>query len=328
MHAWQITGVGAPRDVLAATELDAPEPGPGELRVAVRAAAVGMPDAFLCRGSYAYRPPLPCIAGQEVCGMVDAAGPGTTTSVGTRRMGVTNFFDGRGGFAGHTIVREESAFRVPDAMSDAEAAGFRIAYSTAWVGLVRRAGITPGDRLLVLGAAGGSGAAAVTLGRALGAEVIAVAGGAEKVALCRDLGAHAVVDRTTSSVVDAVQECTGGRGVDLVYDPVGGDAADATVGCLARDGRLLAVGFASGRWVQPDVHRMVRRNASVVGVYAGGYTRAENEVDHEALLARWERGELRGTGPTVLPFDALPDAVARVDEGRSVGKIVVRGPGD
>lgn len=327
MRAWQITRNGAPRDVLAAAEVEPPEPGPGELRLTVRAAAVGMPDAFMCRGSYAFRPPPPFVAGQEVCGVVDAVGPGTTTPVGTRCMAVTSFFAGHGGFADQTIVREESAFRVPEAMTDVEAAGFRIGYSTAWVGLVRRGRIEPGEWLLVLGAAGGSGTTALQLGRALGARVIAVAGGAAKVARCRDLGADAVIDRTTTSVPDAANEITGGRGVDLVYDPVGGEAADATVGCLARDARLLAVGFASGRWVQPDLHRLVRRNASVVGVYAGGYTRAENTADHEALLSMWEQGALQGTA-AVLPFDDLPDAVVLVDEGRAVGKIVVRVSGD
>lgn len=319
-----ITRNGAPREVLALADLEVPEPGPGELRLAVRAAAVGMPDAFMCRGSYAFRPTLPFVAGQEVCGTVDAVGEGVGVRIGTRLMAVTSFFDGRGGFAEHTITRAESAFRVPDAMSDEEAAGFRIGYSTAWVGLVRRGCIRPGEWLLVLGAAGGSGATALRLGRALGARVIAVAGGAEKVALCHALGADVVIDRTTQSVPDAVHEATDGHGVDVVYDPVGGDAADATVVCLARDARLLAVGFASGRWVQPDLHRLVRRNASVVGVYAGGYSRAENEADHEALLALWDAGELRGTGTTVVPFDRLPDAVALVDEGRAVGKVVVR----
>ena len=151
-----------------------------------------------------------------------------------------------------------------------------------------------------------------------------MAGGPEKVALCRDLGADVVIDRTTRSVPDAVLEATAGRGVDAVYDPVGGEAADAAVSCLAPGGRLLAVGFASGRWAQPDVWTLVRKNASLVGVYAGGYSRAENEADHEALLAHWERGSLRGAHTTVVPFAALPDAVALVDEGRSVGKVVVR----
>jgi NADPH2:quinone reductase len=324
VRAWQIAAHGAPSEVLELADLDVPQPGPGELRLRVVAAAVGMPDAFMCRGSYAFRPTLPFVAGQEVCGTVDAVGAGVEVPRGTRLMAVTNFFDGRGGFAERTIVRAESAFRVPDAMGDEEAAGFRIGYSTAWVGLVRRGNLRPEEWLLVLGAAGGSGAAALRLGRALGARTIAVVGGPEKATRCESLGADVVIDRTTRSVPEVVHEVTGGHGADLVYDPVGGDAADATIGCLARDARLLAVGFASGRWVEPDLQRLVRRNASVVGVYAGGYSRAENDADHEALLALWDSGALGGVAPTVLPFERLPDAVGLVDEGRAVGKIVVR----
>jgi NADPH2:quinone reductase len=323
VRAWQIERNGPPREALRLVGLDDPAPGPGELRLQVRTAAVGMPDAFMCRGSYAFRPTLPFVPGQEVCGVVDAVGDGVDVALGTRLMAVTSFFDGRGGFAERTIARADSAFRVPDTMDDADAASFRIGYSTAWVGLVRRGALRADDTLLVLGAAGGSGATAVQLGGALGARVLAVAAGAEKLEVCRRLGADVVIDRMTGSVPDAVLAATGGRGVDAVYDPVGGPVADATVGCLARDGRLLAVGFASGAWVQPDVHALVRRNASVVGVYAGGYTRAENDADHEALLALHAEGHLRSIA-TVVPFADLPDAVAAVDEGTAMGKLVVR----
>lgn len=323
MRAWQVQRIGLPREALRLVDLDDPVPGPGELRLRVRAAAIGMPDAFMCRGSYALAPPVPFVPGQEVCGVVDAVGDGVEVPLGTRLMAVTSFYDGRGGFADRTIARADSAFRVPDTMDDAEAASFRIGYSTAWVGLVRRGALRPDEWLLVLGAAGGSGAAAVQLGRALGARVVAVAAGEEKLALCRDLGAEVVIDRTTESVPEAVLAATDGHGVDVVYDPAGGEVASATVGCLARDGRLLAVGFASGAWVQPDVWALVRRNASVVGVYAGAYSRAENEADHEALLALVAQGHLRSVA-TVVPFADLPAAVAAVDEGAALGKLVVR----
>ena len=323
VRAWQIHRNGPPREALRLVDVDDPVPGRGEVRLQVRAAAVGMPDAFMCRGSYAFRPAMPFVAGQEVCGVVDAVGDGVDVPLGTRLMAVTNFFDGRGGFAERTIARVESAFRVPDTMGDADAASFRIGYSTAWVGLVRRGALAAGDALLVLGAAGGSGTTAVLLGRALGARVLAVVAGTEKLEVCRDLGADVVIDRTAESVPDAVLAATDGRGADLVYDPVGGPVADATVGCLARDGRLLAVGFASGRWVEPDVWALARRNASVVGVYAGGYTWDENEADHEALLALHAEGHLRSVA-TVVPFADLPDAVAAVDEGTAVGKLVVQ----
>lgn len=323
MRAWQIQAYGSPRDILRLVDIDEPVPGPGELRLRVLAAAVGMPDAFMCRGSYAFKPSLPFVAGQEVCGVVDAVGDGVDVPLGMRVMAVTNFYDGRGGFAESAIARADATYRVPETMGDVDAASFRIGLSTAWIGLVRRGALQPGDSLLVLGAAGGSGATAVMLGHALGARVIAVASGAEKSAFCSRLHADVVIDREEQSVRDAVLKATDGRGVDLVYDPVGGTAAGATVRCLARNGRLLAIGFASGEWVKADIGELVRRNASIVGVYAGGLRREENEEDHEALLALAAEGLLRSVA-TVVPFDALPDAVEAVDSGAVIGKMVVR----
>jgi NADPH2:quinone reductase len=238
-------------------------------------------------------------------------------------MAVTNFFDGRGGFAEATIVRSESAFRVPDTMRDEDAAAFRIGYSTGYIGLIRRGMLQSGEWLLVLGAAGGSGLAAVQLGAALGARVIAVVAGEAKRELCARSGADVVVDRTVDSVVDAVMEATGGGGVDVVYDLVGGVFAGATVRCLAQGGRLLAVGFASGKWVEADVSELVLRNASIVGVYAGGQTRAEAEADHELLLALAADGGL-GHATQAVSFGALPDALDAVDRAEAVGKLVLR----
>ncbi len=302
--------------------VDEPVPGPGELRLHVRCAGIGLPDALMCRGAYAFSPPLPFIPGQEVCGTVDAVGSGVELPVGARLMAVTNFFDGRGGFAETTIARSDSAFRVPDAMGDQDAAAFRIGYSTAWIGLVHRGALQAGEWLLVLGAAGGSGLAAVTLGAALGARVIAVVAGEAKRELCARSGADVVVDRTVGSVPDAVLEATGGDGVGVVYDPVGGASAAATARCLASGGRLLAVGFASGSWVDADIAQFVLRNASIVGVYAGSQTRAEAEADHEQLLALAAEGRLAGaTG--VASFDALPRALGAVDRAEAVGKLVV-----
>jgi NADPH2:quinone reductase len=323
VRAWQVHDLGPPRDALRSVDLDEPTPGPGELRIRVRAAAIGLPDAFMCRGTYAFRPQLPFVPGQEVCGVVDAVGDDVDVAIGTRVMAVTNFYDGRGGFAEETIARADTAYRVPDAMSDVDAASFRIGFSTAWIGLVRRGGLQRGDTLLVLGAAGGSGAAAVQLGRALGARVIAVAAGEERLAFCERIGADVLVDRSTQEVPDAVLEATDGNGADLVYDPVGGAPARAVVPALARGGRLLAVGFASGSWPEIDPHQLVLANASLVGVYAGGYTREENEADHEALLALALDGHLPGLA-TEVPFDGLPEGVAAVEASSITGKLVLR----
>jgi NADPH2:quinone reductase len=277
----------------------------------------------MCRGRYAFSPALPFIPGQEVCGTVDAVGSGVTVSLGTRLMAVTNFFDGQGGFAEATLARSESAFRVLDDMRDEDAAAFRIGYSTAFIGLVRRGALQSGEWLLVLGAAGGSGLAALQLGVALGARVIAVVAGEEKRELCASVGADVVIDRTDGPVADAVREVTGGDGVDVVYDPVGGDFAGSVARCLAPGGRLLAVGFASGKWVEADISEIVLRNASIVGVYAGGQTRADAEADHEFLLGLAADGSL-GRAPRTVPFDALPDALSAVDRAEAVGKLVVR----
>jgi len=254
--------------------------------------------------------------------VVDAVGPDVDLALGTRVMSVTSFTDGRGGFAESTIVRGATTFRVPESMSDVDAAGFRIGFSTAWIGLVRRGQIRAGEWLLVLGAAGGSGITAVQLGRALGARVIAVASGAEKVAFCRDRGAEVVIDRSVESVCERVLAVTDGHGADLIYDPVGGEPAEASLRCIAAGGRLLAVGFASGRWVQVNTVNAVRRNYSLVGVYAGGFTRQENEDDHEALLALVESGKLVGFAHTE-PFSRLPDAVEAVAAGTVIGKTVI-----
>lgn len=322
MRAWQVQRHGVPGDVLRCVEVDEPDPGPGELRLRVRSAGIGLPDALMCRGSYAFSPSLPFVPGQEVCGTVDAVGAGVDVPIGTRLMAVTSFYDGHGGFAEATIACSDAAFRVPDSMRDEEAAAFRIGYSTAWIGLVRRGSLLPGEWLLVLGAAGGSGLAAMQLGVALGARVVAVVAGEAKRQLCERLGAEVIVDRTVSSVPDAVLEATGGDGVHVVYDPVGGAFAGMMVRCLATGGRFLAVGFASGTWVDAQTWELVRRNASMVGVYAGGQTRADAEADHEVLLGLAADGRLGGATHGV-PFGALLDALSVVDQGEAVGKQVM-----
>ena len=237
-------------------------------------------------------------------------------------MAVTSFFDGHGGFAEATIAQSDTAFRVPEAMRDEDAAAFRIGYSTAFIGLVRRGALQAGEWLLVLGAAGGSGLAALQLGVALGARVIAVVAGEAKRELCATSGAEVIIDRTLTSVRDAVLEATRGGGVDLVYDPVGGALAASAARCLRSGGRLLAVGFASGRWVDADIAHLVLRNASIVGVYAGGQTRMEAEADHELLLGLSASGRLGGVTRTVS-FDELPDALDAVDRAEALGKLVV-----
>ncbi|MBU3700836.1 MAG: NADPH:quinone oxidoreductase family protein [Acidimicrobiia bacterium] len=323
MRAWQVRRHGRPDEVLEWSEREMPSPGPGRLRVRVVSAAIGLPDAFMCAGSYAFSPRLPFVPGQEVCGVVEAVGEGTTVPVGARVMGVTDFFDGHGGLAEYCLMGETSSFVAPDGLDDDRAACFRIGYSTAWIGLVRRGAVQPGETVLVLGAAGGSGAAAIEVARALGARVIAVVSDAARAEFVTRLGAERVIDRTAGSLVDAVREATDGGGVDVVFDPVGGALASEAMRTLVSGGRFLAVGFASGAWARPETAEMVRANWSFIGVYAGAVGRADNEIDQARLLDLVDEGRLRPSC-TVVGVSEVPAVVQQVADGRMIGKVVVR----
>ncbi len=323
MRAWQVQGRGEPLDVLHAVELAAPEPGPGQLRIRVTAAGIGLPDVFMCRGTYPLTPPLPFTPGQEATGVVTAVGPGVDMAIGTRVMAVTVFTNGHGSFAEECLVFADSTFPVPDGLTDAEAAGFWIPHLTGWIGLVDRGRLAQGDSVAVLGASGGSGIAAVQLGKALGARVIAVVGDEERAEFCRSLGADTTIDHRAGPVGPAVRAATGGRGVDLIYDPVGGSLAEDAAGALARHGRLLAVGFASGAWPKIATHSMVVSNTSLVGVFAGGYSRAELDAIHRELSALVADGRLRTAVTAQVPFADLPNALQQMADRAVVGKRVV-----
>ncbi len=323
MRAWQVQGAGEPLAVLHEVDLDVPEPGPGQVRIRVTAAGIGLPDVFMCRGTYPLTPPLPFTSGQEATGVVTAVGEGVDLEVGARIMCVTMFWTGQGSFAEECLVAADSAFALPDGLTDAEAAGFWIPHLTAWVGLVDRGALAAGDWLAVLGAAGGSGIAAVQLGRALGANVIAVVSDEEKADFCRGLGADTTINHRDGSVAAALRDATGGRGVNLVYDPVGGSVAEEAATALTRHGRLLAVGFASGSWPKIAAHDLVVTNTSLVGVFAGGYSRDELDSIHAQLAALVADGRLRSAVRTEVSFDQLPAALQRMADRAVVGKVVM-----
>jgi NADPH2:quinone reductase len=320
MRAWQVQGAGEPMDVLHLVELEPPEPGPGQVRVRVSAAGIGLPDVFMCRGTYPLTPPLPFTSGQEATGTVTAVGEGVDIAIGTRVMCVTAFWQGSGSFAEECLVATDSIFPIPEGLTDAEAAGFWIPHLTGWIGLVDRGQIAARDWLVVLGAAGGSGIAAVQLGHALGAQVIAVVSDEERASFCRDLGADVTLNRHDGPLAPALREATGGHGVDLIYDPVGGAAAEDAAGALARYGRLLAVGFASGAWPRVDTVNLVITNTSLVGVFAGGYGREELDAIHANLTMLIGEGRLRNAVTAQIPFDELNSALDRMAQGGVVGK--------
>jgi len=323
MRAWQVQRAGEPVDVLHEVDLDPPQPGPGQVRIGVTAAGIGLPDVLMCRGTYPLTPPLPFTSGQEATGTITAVGDGVDLPIGKRVMCVTAFTEGRGSFAEECLVAADSAFAVPEGLTDAQAAGFWIPHLTAWIGLVLRGGLAAGDWLAVLGAAGGSGIAGVQLGRALGGRVIAVVSDEERAAFCRQLGAEATLNHREGPLAPGLRDMTSGRGVDLIYDPVGGSLAEGAAHAMARDGRLLAVGFASGEWPRLATHNLVVTNTSLVGVFAGGYSREELDHIHAGLAGLVADGRLRNAVTAEVLFDDLPNALQRMADRGVVGKLVM-----
>jgi NADPH2:quinone reductase len=325
MRAWQTVRSGRPEDALELNpEAEAPKAYPGTVCLDVLVAGIGLPDAMMCEGNYAFKPTFPFTQGQEVVGRVASFGPEIENrKVGDRVMAVTSFFTGHGSFAEQCLALDDFCLPVPEEMSDAEAAGFLIPFHTAYIGLIQRAHLQKGETLLVLGGAGGTGSAALQLGRTLGARVLATAGGPEKVAYCRELGADHVIDYRAEDIAEAVREATDGRGVDVVYDPVGGAAFTSATKCIASEGRLLAIGFASGSWGQVDTAHLVERNYSVLGVIPTPYERAFKERAQEKLLEWWRAGKFRIPVERSFPFEALPTALEELRSGRSHGKLTL-----
>ncbi len=323
MKAWQIQQLGEPAEAIALADVPVPEPADAEVRIAVDATAISLPDVFMCRGTYAFRPELPFIPGQEVSGVVVAAGKDAKTPVGERVMAVTSFFRGHGGLAEQALALDIATHLAPKEMDHAEAACFSISYQTAYIGLVTRGEIKPEENLVVLGAAGGTGTAAIQLGCALGARVIAVAAGEEKAALCRELGADTVIDHTQVEITEGIKEATHGQGADLVYDPVGGDACKAASLAMASGGRILIIGYASGSYYDPPTAHLIMNNTSMVGVYVGAYSKPYTSEVSEALVSLWREKKIRSVVTTRVSFEDVPTALEDIANRRATGKIVV-----
>jgi NADPH2:quinone reductase len=326
MRAWQTVKTGRPLDALQLNEnANAPEPTPETVHLQVTAAGIGLPDAFMCQGSYALTPSsFPFTQGQEVVGRIIGWAEGVENrQVGDRVMAVTSFFTGHGGFAEQCLGLDGFCLPVPDDMTDAEAAGFLIPFHTAYIALVTRGKLEAGETLLVIGGAGGTGQAAVQVGKALGARVIATAGGPAKADYCRELGADHVVDYHAEDIAEGVKAATDGRGADAIYDPVGGEAFASATRCVAHEGRILAIGFASGSWGHTDTAHLVYNNYSVVGVIPSQYDRAFKEHAQAQLLSWRSEGKLRPRVDELVPFGALPDALERLVDGKVKGKLAL-----
>jgi len=308
----------------ALKEIDTPQPRPGEVRIRTRAAAVNFPDLLQTRGEYQHKPELPFIPGLEICGEIETLGEGVERwKIGDPVVGGARI----GGFSEFAVTPAQALRRKPEALSFSQAAGFGAAYLTAYVSLVRRARLEPGEWVLVHGAAGGVGLACVDLAKALGARVIAASASDEKLAvIAREYAPDATVN-VTGGFREQVKEITGGRGADIIYDPVGGDVFDESTRCIAFDGRLLVVGFTSGRIPTVSVNMPLIKGFSVMGVRAGEYGRRFPDKGRENTELIWR---IAGEGlvhPRIDREYPLAEWRAAFDSlaGRKVvGKAIIR----
>ncbi|MCU1395055.1 MAG: putative alcohol dehydrogenase, zinc-containing [Ilumatobacteraceae bacterium] len=327
MRAARIHAHGAPTDVVWVDDVEVPVPGPGRALLRVEAAALNLPDAMLGRGTYPLAAPLPFTPGLDAGGVIVAVGPdGDPGVIGRRVTAVPELPNG--GLAEHAIVKLEQLFEVPDAVGMHDAVAGQIIFQTAHITLRHRARLQPGETVLVLGAAGGVGVATIQLAKRWGARVIAVAAGAAKLEACLASGADAVVDHSTGSIRERVRELTDGRGVEIVVDPVGGALSEDARRCLAVDGRLLVVGFASGDTPRFNGGSILRSSISVMGVYMGAYSTTPTGRElvqgvHAELMAMMADGSLTVPVSRVIGLADVAGALADLEARTVVGKIVV-----
>ncbi|WP_333585678.1 NADPH:quinone oxidoreductase family protein [Phenylobacterium sp.] len=324
MRALLVEELAADYAGCALRDVPTPEPGPAEVRVRVRAAAVNFPDLLQTRGEYQHKPPLPFIPGLEIAGEVDAVGSEVTSfAPGQAVVGGARL----GGFSEYAITPAAGLRPKPDRMSFSEAAGFATAYLTAYVALVRRAQAQAGDWVLVHGAAGGVGLAAVDLARHLGCKVIAASASDAKLAVVREAYApHATVN-VTEGFREAVKTITGGHGADIVYDPVGGDVFDESLRCMAFDGRILSIGFTSGRHPVLPVNIALIKGISVMGVRAGEYGRRfpdRGRENHEAIWRLAREGLVTPRVHAEYPLAEWRAAFDSLADRKVVGKAIIR----
>ena len=312
-----------PPERLVVEDVPSPTPGPGQVVLAVRACGVNFPDVLLIQNKYQFKPPLPFAPGGEVAGVVTALGDGVrNVRVGERVIGST----GWGGFAEEVALDAARVIPIPDAMDFVTASAFLLTYGTSHHALRDRAALQPGETLLVLGAAGGVGLAAVELGKVMGARVIAAASTPEKLAVCRAHGADEVIDYTREDLKERTKSLTGGEGADVIYDPVGGAYAEAALRATAWKGRFLVIGFAAGDIPRIPLNLVLLKGCQIVGVFWGAFTAREparNEANVRELMTWYGEGKIAPHVSATYPLERAAEALNAMAERRVMGKVVL-----
>lgn len=322
MHAWLCetpTGV----DTLAWKELPTPQPGPGEVLVAIQAASLNFPDLLIVQNKYQMKPPLPFVPGSEYAGVVQALGAG----VNNLQVGqAVACLSGTGGFGTHTLAKASLCLPLPADFPMVDAAAFIMTYATSHHALVDRGQLKAGETVLILGAAGGVGTAAIQIAKARGARVIAAASSDEKCALCLSIGADAALNYSRENLREALKTLTEGKGPDVIYDPVGGDLAEPAFRSIAWRGRYLVVGFAAGPIPSLPLNLALLKGASVVGVFWGDFARREPQANAEMMaeLTRWyAQGKIKPVIDCNLPMQELKKAYSHMGSRNVRGKVVM-----
>ncbi|TFY96811.1 NADPH:quinone oxidoreductase family protein [Ramlibacter rhizophilus] len=326
MHAWLCENpVGV--EALSWKELPTPQPGPGQVRVKIEAASLNFPDLLIVQNKYQIKPALPFVPGSEFAGVVEAVGEGVTQLKVGQPVACLH---GTGGFATHTVVPAALCLPLPAQCDLREAAGFIMTYATSHHALLDRGQLKAGETVLVLGAAGGVGTAAIQIAKAAGARVIAAASSQDKCELCLRIGADAAIDYSREGLPqafrDAVKRETGGKGPDVIYDPVGGDFAEPAFRSIAWRGRYLVVGFASGPIPSLPLNLALLKGAAIVGVFWGDFAKREAKANAAMLgeLTRWwTEGKIRPVIDRALPMKELPQAYALMGSRGVKGKLVL-----
>lgn len=313
-----------PADKLVIEEVPSPEVKGRGVKVRVKAAGLNFPDTLIIENKYQFKPPLPFSPGGEMAGEVIEVGEKVTRfKPGDRVAGLTGY----GAFAQEVVVAEDNLLPVPDAMSDEKAAAFTMVYGTSYHALKQRANLQPGETLLVLGASGGVGLATVELGKAMGARVIAAASSAEKLAVAKEAGADELINYSEEPLKEAAKKLTKGKGVDVIYDPVGGDFTEQALRAMAWNGRHLIVGFAAGEIPKIPANLTLLKGCSVVGVFWGDFTRREPEVSAQNmvdLMKLFSEGKIDPKISAVYEFEDYVEALGALTGRKATGKVVLK----